>query len=549
MSEHLTALDATFLELEEADESAHMHIGGVMVFDPPAHCGPPSREQLCQHLLERLGALPRYRQRLSQAHTGGLSWPEWEDDPAFEIGRHITRAALPAPGGYAELAEWTSGFFGQRLDRRRPLWEMALLEGLADGRWALVHKTHHSMVDGVGSVDVAHLILDATADAAPAARSSPRAGDRMSDPSGRDARMSLEAGRARADAHAPAAGPLASLARTWAGLVPVETIFNAAQMGAHGVLHPRDAMHNARSALAMIVSEELHAAPHTSLNVPIGTRRRFDVVRVPLADVREIKGSLGGTVNDVVLTITASGLRALLRSRGEPLPSEGLRAMVPMNVRMASEHFALGNRVSSLFLELPVIESDPVRRYHETVARSQALKSDGQQAAGTTAVIALAGLAPPVIHATIAQALYATRLFNLTITNVPGPKQTLYAFGAPLREVHPLVPLAAEHAVGVAALSYDGNLFFGVVADRDAVPDLNVLLDAMSDSVAELLRAARTDATASKGAPRARTRRPAPTPVEVDRARGATGGVGDEAQAGSRNAPRRRISASRGESG
>jgi WS/DGAT/MGAT family acyltransferase len=225
-------------------------------------------------------------------------------------------------------------------------------------------------------------------------------------------------------------------------------------------------------------------------------------VRVPLADLKEIKNSLGGTINDVVLTISTSGLRALLQSRGEALPAGGLRAMVPMNVRAASEHLALGNRISSLFLELPVAQADPVQRYHETVARAQSLKSDGGQAAGTTAVLELAGLAPPVIHATIAQALYATRLFNVTITNVPGPQQTLYAFGAPMLAVYPLVPLAAEHAVGVAAASYDGNIFFGVVADRDTVGDLEVMLTAMRASVQELLSAARADGVApTEGAP------------------------------------------------
>lgn len=501
MSEHLTALDATFLELEQADESAHMHIGGVLVFDPLPDGGAPSREELCQHLMSRLGQLPRYRQRLSEPHTGGLSWPAWEDDPAFDIARHLTRTALPAPGGYEELQEWASSFFSQRLDRHRPLWEMAMVEGLADGRWALAHKTHHCMVDGVGSVDVGHLLLDATADAAPAARSS----SSVSGGSGGHTPVFLDANRPTSIAQPTAPGPLASLAHVWSGLLPVDTIVHAAQMGAHGVLHPREALNSARSALAVIVSEELHAAPRTSLNVPIGTRRRFDVVRVPLADLREIKTSLGGTLNDVVLTVTTSGLRALLQSRGEPLPAGGLRAMVPMNVRVASEHLAMGNRISSLFLELPVGQADPVRRYHETVARSESLKSAGEQAAGTTAVIEIAGLAPPVIHSTIAQALYATRLFNVTITNVPGPKQTLYAFGAPLREIQPLVPLAAEHAVGVAALSYDGNVFFGVVADRDAVPDLEVLLSALSASVQELLSAARADGVDLRdGAPRTR---------------------------------------------
>jgi diacylglycerol O-acyltransferase / wax synthase len=495
MSEHLTALDATFLELEEADESAHMHTGAIMVFDPRPDGSSASREDVCRHLASRLGALPRYEQRLSEPHTGGLSWPEWEHDPAFDLGRHVARAALPAPGGHEELQEWVSGFFSQRLDRRRPLWEMVIVEGLADGRWALATKTHHCMVDGVGSVDVGHLLLDTAPDAGPAAppSSSASAGNGGHTLSARDVH------RPASIARPTAPGTLDSLAHAWAGLLPVDTILHAAQMGAHGMLHPRDALSGARSALGLIVHEELRAAPHTSLNRPIGTRRRFDVVRVPLTDLKEIKNSLGGTINDVVLTVTGSGLRALLGSRGEPLPAGGLRAMVPLNVRAASEHLALGNRVSSLYLELPMTEADPVRRYHETVARSEALKSDGRQAAGTTAVIEIAGLAPPVIHAALAQALYATRLFNVTITNVPGPQQTLYALGAPMREVYPLVPLAAEHAIGVAAVSYDGNMFFGVIADRDAVPDLEVFLGSLTTSVADLLCAARDDGAARAG--------------------------------------------------
>jgi WS/DGAT/MGAT family acyltransferase len=509
MSEHLTALDATFLELEEADESAHMHTGVIMVFDPRPDGRSPSREEVCQYLARRLGQLPRYRQRLSEPHTGGMSWPEWEDDPAFDIGRHVARAALPAPGGDEELAEWASGFFSQRLDRHRPLWEMALVEGLANGRWAIATKTHHCMVDGVGSADVGHLLLDTTPDAAPVAPSSPSSASGGSGGGG-GGPSSLAADRPTSPAHRTAPGSLARLAHAWAGLLPVDTISRAAQMGAHGVLHPRDALRSARSALAVIVREELHAAPRTSLNVPIGTRRRFEVVRVPLADLKEIKNALGGTINDVVLSVTASGLRALLQSRGEALPAGGLRAMVPINVRAASEHLALGNRVSSLYVELPVVQADPVLRYHETVARSESLKSKGQQAAGTTAVIELAGLAPPVIHATMAQAIYATRLFNVTITNVPGPQQTLYALGAPMREVYPLVPLAAEHAIGVAAASYDGSVFFGVVADRDTVPDLDVLLSAMVASVEELLSAARADAVvpadSAPGASRPRRR-------------------------------------------
>src|ERR1039457_638303 len=301
MNKHLTPLDATFLELEEADESAHMHIGAIMVFDPPPNgAPPPSCEELSRPLASRFEQLPRYGQRLSEQHTGGLSWPEWEDDPAFDMGRHVTRAAIPAPGGDQELQAWASGFFSQRLDRRRPLWEMVIVEGLAGGRWALASKTHHCMVDGVGSVDVGHLLLDPAPDAAdgdPAPPPPPTQG-------GDDPPSPSDASRTTTGGRPSVPGPLASLAHGWAGLLPVDTILHAAQMGAHGVLHPREALGNARAALNMIVREELHAAPRTSLNGPIGTLRRFAVVRVPLADLKEIKRSLGGTINDIVLTVT-----------------------------------------------------------------------------------------------------------------------------------------------------------------------------------------------------------------------------------------------------
>jgi WS/DGAT/MGAT family acyltransferase len=478
MGEHLTPLDATFLELEEADDSAHMHIGAIMVFERPPSGRAPSREELCADLAERLAVLPRYSQRLSEAHTGGLRWPEWLEDSAFDLGRHVTRAALPEPGGRAELREWASGFFSQRLDRNRPLWEMVIVEGLEGGRWALASKTHHCMVDGVGSVDVGHLLLDVSPDG----RRSPAA--RRTGPIPHTARTRSDAGEREGE------GLLATIAHM-TGALPLRELAHVAEIGVHGVTHPRESLRSARAALEMIIKEELHGAAHTSLNEPIGTRRRFEVVNVPLDAMREVKAALGGTVNDVALCITASGLRALLLSRGERLPDQGLRAMVPMNVRAASEHMKLGNRVSSLFVELPVIEADTFRRYREIVRRMDSLKSDGTQAAGSTAMIELAGLAPPAIHSAIAQSLYATRLFNLTITNVPGPQVTLYSFGSALREIHPLVPLAASHAIGVALVSYDGEVFFGVVADPDSVPDLEVMVRGMEDSVGHLLEAAR----------------------------------------------------------
>jgi WS/DGAT/MGAT family acyltransferase len=482
MSEHLTALDATFLELEQVDETAHMHIGAIMVFDPPPDGAAPSLEALCRHLESRLDTLPRYSQRLSQLHTGGLSWPEWVTDPAFDVRRHLSRAALPAPGGDDELAEWASGFFSQRLDRHRPLWEMVLVEGLAGGRWALASKTHHCMVDGVGSVDVGHVLLDAeaTPQDPPHARMRPDASSKRS----ADAKPAGSESKSGGGTGSP-------LSRLWPSLVSAGPLRDIAEAGAHSFLHPLESLAKARGALGVVIDEELHPAPHTSLNDPIGTRRRFEVVHVPLDEVRAIKDALGGTVNDVVLTLTASGLRDLLVSREEALPDKGLRAMVPMNIRLAGERLALGNKISSLFLDLPVGEPDLGRRYKETVARSRELKSDGAQAAATTSVIELTGLAPPFVHSALAQALYATKLFNVTVTNVPGPQQTLYVLGSPLREVHPLVPLAAEHAVGVAVVSYDGGMYFGIVADPDTVPDLEVMLEGMHAARDGLLAMAR----------------------------------------------------------
>jgi diacylglycerol O-acyltransferase len=252
--------------------------------------------------------------------------------------------------------------------------------------------------------------------------------------------------------------------------------------------HPeraRDALHKSRAIAEVLVRDEVEAAPATSLNEPIGSGRRLSVLRVPLADLRHIKSELGGTINDVVLTIAASGLRDLLLSRGEPLPPRGLRAMVPMNIRVAGEHLELGNKITSLFVYLPVAERDTMRLYRRQVAETEAQKS-GRQATGSKSLIDLTALAPPILHSFLAQSLFATRLFNVTVTNVPGPPEPLYAFGSRMQEVWPLVPLAASHAIGLAVLSYDGTLFFCVNADRASVPDLAVLGEGMNRALSEL---------------------------------------------------------------
>jgi WS/DGAT/MGAT family acyltransferase len=462
MTETLTALDATFLELEQQDEGALMSIGGVSVFDPVPGGGAPPIDEVCANLDSRLDQLPRYSQRLSAVRTGGLGWPRWTDDERFRIRDHITHVALPAPGGRAELCDWAADFYSHRLDRTRPLWEMALIEGLAEGRWAIAHKTHHCLVDGVGSVDVAYLLLD----------TEPNPPERPQTPV-----------------------PPSTDSLVLRPLVPSppQSITNAAQAGArvaragmHAALHPRVALERSAAVAELIVRDELIGAPHTSLNVPIGSTRRFAVVNRPLEEFKAIRRALGGSINDVVLAACATGLRRLLLGRGEELHPRGLRAMVPVNIRQSSERLSLGNRVSSLFVELPVATENARERHRRIVAATERLKSSSA-ATGAEAMIDLAGLAPPVLHAALARSLYATRLFNVTITNVPGPQIPLYSFGARLREVHPVVPLAAAHSVGIAIFSYDGLVTFGVIADSESTPDIEVLTDGIEQGIDELL--------------------------------------------------------------
>jgi diacylglycerol O-acyltransferase / wax synthase len=267
-----------------------------------------------------------------------------------------------------------------------------------------------------------------------------------------------------------------------------ERLLHALRGGADVALHPHKAiemLERSRATVELLLRDEVVRAPRSSLNCDMGATRSFGVVRVPLADVKEIKVRLGGTVNDVALAAVTGGLRRLLISRGEVPPAQGLRAMVPMNVRQASEKLALGNKISSLFVHLPVAGETTADRYRRVTREAEDLKSS-TQSVGTSTIISLAGLAPPVIHASIARSLYATRLFNVTVTNVPGPQTSLYALGARLREILPLVPLAAEHAVGVAIFSYDGNVVFGINAATDAVPDLDVLRDGIADELQAL---------------------------------------------------------------
>jgi WS/DGAT/MGAT family acyltransferase len=460
--DELTALDATFLELEQADDSVLMHIGGAMVFDARPGQGPPTIAEVRDHLDQRLDLLPRYRQKLSDARTGGLSWPSWERDPHFAVDAHVRHAVLPAPGDESDMLEWLADFYSHRLDRSRPLWELVLLDGLTEGRWALVSKIHHCLVDGVGSVDLVGLLLGAEPVAGEAPGPQPTDGK---------------------DSGGTSHGWLASPPAAAESLVGVGLA--AARGSMQALAHPREAVASWRGAVDLLVRDELIPAPPSSLNVRIGSTRRLATVHVGLEDLRAVRSGLGGTVNDVVLCAVTGALRRLLQSRGDDLPARGLRAMVPVNIRVATDHGELGNKVSSLFVDLPVAEADPLRRYRRVVAATEEGKASGAARAASL-LTGVTELVPPLLHAVLARSMYAKRLFNITITNVPGSPVPVDAFGAPMIDVVPIVPLAADHSLGIAVVSYAGQMTFGLSADRAAVPDLDVLRDGIVSSLLDL---------------------------------------------------------------
>ncbi len=456
MAEQLSMLDTMFLELEQADDAAHMHIGAALIFDPLPGGGTPDTEELGDHLRGRAAMMPRFAQRLSSPHAGPLRWLTWEQVEGYDPEAHLRRATLPPPGGEAELHQWLGDFWSHRLDRHRPLWEMMLLDGLEGGRWALVTKTHHCLVDGVGSVDIGNVLLDSSPDpAAPLPQPLP------------DNEVAEENGQGR----------------FWLspGLVA-----RGARAGVGAALHPRESFDRARAALELIARDEVIGAPHSSLNGPMSGTRHFATVRFDLADIKETKTRLGGTVNDVVLALCAGGLRHLLLSRGDPMEEGDLRAQVPVNIRSQDKEHALGNELTSLFVELPVTEEDPIARYRRVVERAEQLKGGSQRTGGKT-IVDLADMGPPLAGALLARSMFGgTRMFNLTVTNVRASEERMYALGAPLVEVLPLVPLFAGHRIGIAVVTYAGQMVFGLNADRVAAPDIEVLVEGIERSLAEL---------------------------------------------------------------
>src|SRR5512133_1362135 len=443
--ETMSALDASFLHVEDA--VSHMHIGSVGIFEGPA----PPQDAILAAVGAKLHLVPRYRQHVRFPPLA-LARPIWVDDCHFNLDYHVRRTALPAPGGDAELRNLVGRVMAQKLDRSKPLWEMWLAEGLGDGRWALVNKLHHSMVDGVSGTDLLSVVFDTERRSAPT-----EAQPWQPAPEPGAARIVASAVAHRAAPPYEAARGLWATARGPGRAVGQATEIARAVTSLRGLLVPR---------------------PETSLNGPIGPHRRWAWARGRLADVKAIRTEHGGTVNDVVLAVIARGFRDLLLGRGEAVDSRVVRTMVPVSVRTPAERGTYNNKVSAMFADLPVSLADPVERLATVRAQMQDLKESHQAVAGST-LTSLGGFAPAMLLALAGRVATRTpqHSVNTVTTNVPGPQHAIYLAGQRMLEYFPFVPLAGHVRCGVAIVSYDGALNFGVTGDYETAPHIQVLSD------------------------------------------------------------------------
>ena len=460
MSDRLNPLDVSFLYLETPTTA--MHVGGVATFQPPDEGF--DYDRLVELIGQRIALVPRYRQKVRQV-PGRLANPVWVDDEDFDLTYHVRRSALPRPGTDAHLRELVGRLMSRQLDRNRPLWEIYLVEGLSGGRIAIITKTHHAMVDGVSAVDIGTVMLDVT----PTPREVPVDDWR---PESTPGALRLVAGAVGDLVKRPT--QVVDTART--AVVDVRATAGRVAEVAGGVL----------SSVRSIA----RAAPDSPLNARIGQQRRFGMAATSLDDYKRVRKAHGGTVNDVVLATVTGALRTWLLTRGEAVtPSTVVRAMVPVSVRgEEGGRGAGGNRVSSYFVDLPVGEGSPLVRLHQVAFAMRGHKESGESV-GADALVQLSGFAPPTIHALGARvaASMTRRVFNLVVTNVPGPQFPLYAAGARMLEMYPVVPLALGQAVSIGVTSYDGGVYYGLNADRDALPDVDVLAQCLEESLAELV--------------------------------------------------------------
>ncbi|HTB51104.1 MAG TPA: wax ester/triacylglycerol synthase family O-acyltransferase [Solirubrobacteraceae bacterium] len=457
--DRLTAVDASFLHQEGA--SSHMHVGGLTIVEGP----PPSMEEFLEQIRRRLHLVPRYRHKL--AYTALDSGrPVWVDDPSFNLEFHVRHTALPSPGSWEQLRNLTARIFSQALDRSRPLWEMWLIEGFED-RFALISKTHHSLIDGIAGVDLATVLFDVTPDP-PALRHSGRPWKPNPEP----------------DTTELVAAGLRGAVRAGVEMV-------GATVGA--LTHPERTLERAREAaegVGEIVWAGLNPAPATPLNVAIGPHRRFVGIAAQLDDFKIVKNTFGGTVNDVVLTVVTGALRSFLIARGVRTEGMEMRALVPVSVRTLGERHEGGNRIVVMRGPLPVYIADPLQRLRFVKQAMDGLK-ESKQALGAEVIAGAQNFAPPTILAQASRLNFSTRLFNLIVTNVPGPQFPLYVLGRRMERVFPVAFLPENHALAVAIMSYAGEMNFGLLGDFDALPDIDSIGDSIAEELAELVELAK----------------------------------------------------------
>jgi diacylglycerol O-acyltransferase / wax synthase len=439
MADRLSGLDASFLHLERG--GAHMHVASTMTFEGP----PPDHDEFLTHLKSRLHLVPRFRQKLRFVPLG-QGRPVWVDDPHLNLAYHVRHTALPPPGSAQQLRTLAARIFSQRLDRSKPLWEMWLVDRLEGGRFAIIGKSHHALVDGISGVDITTVLFDTAPEPAPTGEPDqwiPR-------PEPTDAQLLAEALLQRATSPAEIFGGVRALARA-----PLEVASVAGE---------------ALTAVGSFAGAGI-AAPPSPYNVPIGPYRRFAMVQAELGEFKRVKNEHGGTVNDVVLAVVTGALGRHLRGRGQSTKDLELRAMVPISVRAEEERGALGNRVSAMMATLPVWCEDPLERLAIIDARMGDLKQS-RHAVGANILTQLTNFAPPTILGQAARLQARQRFFNLVVTNVPGPQFPLYILGRRLEAVFPMVPLARNQALCVGIMSYNGQVNFGLIGDYDAMPDL-----------------------------------------------------------------------------
>jgi WS/DGAT/MGAT family acyltransferase len=457
----LSSADVSFLYLE--GRTTPQHVGGLAVFRTPEDGF--DYDRLVQLLEERISLAPRYRQKM-RSIPGHLANPVWVDDPNFDITYHVRRSALPRPGGDAELLDFCGRIQSRLLDRTRPLWEMYLVEGLSDHRVAIVTKTHHSMVDGRSSIDIAQVLLDAS-------------------PQPRRTVESLWMPGPEPSGGALLAGALLGVARR-----PTAAI-DTLRLGVNDV---RATSKRARAVVGSTVSAGvalIKRAPPSPLSATLGEQRRIAIARTRLDDYRTVRRAHDATVNDVVLTTVAGALRSWLMQRGERVTPTSVRALVPVSVRDADADDAAvegRNTVTGLLVDLPVGEPDALRRLGHVKQTMAAHRRSGR-AVNADVLVELSGFAPPTLHALGARAAneLTQRLFNLVVTNVPGPQMPLYAAGARMTEMFPILPLAPGQGVSIGLTSYDGGVYYGVNGDRDAMPEVGMLAGCIEDALAELV--------------------------------------------------------------